>query len=388
MSRYAISSATQISTPARQAVEVAAASPRRRIATRKSPKDRGMGWEIPAAMGALLIACGLVGGVVFMDSGVEEKRPVFQVRQNTAQGDIEVDRERFTENFDGSSEAGSLRLTSGRRQTAGVKKRGRSWDDGFIANWEDVDLALLNGNYDVAIRHLTALADAGDFAAKADLGTLFLRGLGVPKDYSKAMRLFQVAASRGETKGQVGLGWIYEHGLGVEPDHKRAFNWYDSAARAGDPAGQERLGWLFQHGMGTLRDQMQAVAWYRRSAEQGHAAGEAKLGWMFLMGRGVERNLDEAMAWSRKAAEKGDASGQNQLAWMFERGDGVRADIDEAVFWYEKAVEQGHKSAAANLARLYKAGLGVTRDIARALELERVATTSTGPRNETRLVAG
>lgn len=389
MSRYAISSAAQIAAPPRQAIENAAPTPRHRVKTRKTPKNRGMGWEMPLAFGALLIAATLIGAVTFTGAEAEETRPSVRVKQNVRQGDIAVDRERYSEKFDGSKLAQDLRPKRGLRRQVGLDlDGGPDSKNGFIASWMDIEDAMSSGDYKTALRHLTALAEAGDFAAKADLGTMFLKGLGVRKDYSKAMRLYQIAADRGESKGQVGLGWIYEHGLGVEPNHKRAFAWYDRAAQAGDAVGQERLGWLFQHGLGILRDDAQAVAWYRKSAEQGHAAGEAKLGWMYLKGRGVVQDLSKALTWSQRAAENGDASGQNQLAWMYEQGEGLGQDLKAALFWYEKAVEQGHASAAANLSRLYKSGVGVTRDLAKALELERVATAATGPRNQTRLVAG
>jgi len=115
----------------------------------------------------------------------------------------------------------------------------------------------------------------------------------------------QTRAKLGEVKAQVQLGEKYIRGEGVPQNYTEAYRWFAKAAERGNPAGQYRIGQMYAQGLGVLRDDAEAVRWYFLSAEQGYPDAEYELGEMYMDGRGVLRNEAEAGKWYRKAAEQG-----------------------------------------------------------------------------------
>ena len=86
-----------------------------------------------------------------------------------------------------------------------------------------------------------AAAD-GDGKALTNLGTLLVRGRGVPRpDPDAAAVLWEVAAARGETTAMFNLGAMWEHGIGVASDLDKAKAWYQRAAAKGDAGARAAL---------------------------------------------------------------------------------------------------------------------------------------------------
>ena len=76
-------------------------------------------------------------------------------------------------------------------------------------------------------------AQKGDLGAINNLGLLYLRGHGVPKNYKKAFELFQNAALKGDSLALGNLGMCYEYGYGVASDYKKAFDLYSQSCNQG-----------------------------------------------------------------------------------------------------------------------------------------------------------
>src|SRR5713101_8598306 len=74
------------------------------------------------------------------------------------------------------------------------------------------------------------LATNGDSEAQTRVGTLYLEGGSVPKDYKKAFFWFQKAAEQGSFVAQVQLGCMYFGGQGVPIDSVEAYKWIAVAA--------------------------------------------------------------------------------------------------------------------------------------------------------------
>ena len=71
------------------------------------------------------------------------------------------------------------------------------------------------------------------FLAQINLGLIYLKGDGTPKDYGRAFELFEKAAGQNDPKAQALLGKCYEFGLGVAKDNAQAKEWYKKAADQG-----------------------------------------------------------------------------------------------------------------------------------------------------------
>jgi TPR repeat protein len=147
---------------------------------------------------------------------------------------------------------------------------------------------------------------------------MYLRGKGVPQDYSEALLWIRKAADHGDARAQSALGYMYYNGEGVAQDYAEAVHWYRKAAEQGDPLAQQGLGYMYANRRGVPHDDTQAVAWYRKAAEQGDAEAQQSLGYMYASGRGVPPDYGEAVRWYRKAADQGNAKAKHALE-MLER---------------------------------------------------------------------
>ena len=87
-------------------------------------------------------------------------------------------------------------------------------------------------DYSEALKWYGLAAEQGDPDAQNNLGSMFLTGLGVPKDAAKAVTWYRRAAKQGlpvaqfgNTSASLSLATIYERGLGVGQDQARALAW-------------------------------------------------------------------------------------------------------------------------------------------------------------------
>jgi S1-C subfamily serine protease len=71
-----------------------------------------------------------------------------------------------------------------------------------------------------------AKAERGDPDAQFNLGSMYYRGDGVPKDPSKAVKWYLKAAEQGDSDAQYFLGVLYYNGLGVAKDNVEAYKWW------------------------------------------------------------------------------------------------------------------------------------------------------------------
>ncbi len=90
--------------------------------------------------------------------------------------------------------------------------------------------ASARGDQATAMRLYQSLANEGNSEAQYQLGTYYLLGTYIPKDYSEAVKWFRKAADQGSTNAQELLALRYERGEGVPLDYVEAHKWYSLAA--------------------------------------------------------------------------------------------------------------------------------------------------------------
>src|SRR2546425_10209072 len=74
-------------------------------------------------------------------------------------------------------------------------------------------------------------ADSGDAVAQYDLGRMYYKGEGVPKDAAKAAEWHQKAAAQGDAEAQGLLAWMYNEGIGVPSVGALADAWLNLSDR-------------------------------------------------------------------------------------------------------------------------------------------------------------
>ena len=86
-------------------------------------------------------------------------------------------------------------------------------------------------------------AEQGYAKAQNNLGLMYAKGQGVPKDEAEAVRWCRKAAEQGNAQAQFNLGVMYGKGLGVPSDDAEAYFWLNLGATTEDErAGRDRVG--------------------------------------------------------------------------------------------------------------------------------------------------
>jgi len=109
---------------------------------------------------------------------------------------------------------------------------------------------------------------------------MYTNGRGVARDSAQAASWFhkstesmnrtladayRKAAERGDARAQSSLGSMYMDGRGVAKDYAQALFWLRKAAEQGDTGAYARLGVMYANGWGVAKDCTQARVWLRKS---------------------------------------------------------------------------------------------------------------------------
>ncbi len=199
-----------------------------------------------------------------------------------------------------------------------------------------------------ARRLLQAAANQGNAQAQQDLGRLgsdgwrddpgrSLQNQAVARynagDHAGAAQLFLRAVQAGNVRSTYELGYLYMKGDGVPKDPARAAALFLNAAQKGESGAAWALGSLYEAGQGVPDNWDEAGKWYMKSAELGNKLGEAALGRAYEYGIGVPLNLDMAASWYDKAAAQGDANSAYMAQYIRDNHgfDGSTASTQEKV---------------------------------------------------------
>jgi TPR repeat protein len=203
-----------------------------------------------------------------------------------------------------------------------------------------------SGDNREAVAWYRKAAEQGFALAENNLGVMYAKGLGVPRDDAQALSWFRKAAEQGFEAAEASIGISYEDGKGVAKDDVQAATWYRKAAEKGYAQAELNLGVMYLKGVGVPKDDLQAFSWIRKAAEQGHAHAQFNLGLMYESGTGAIKNDAEAFDWICKAAQHGDLAGQINLGRRYLKGIGVKENDVVAYKWLNLSAAQGEKAAA------------------------------------------
>jgi TPR repeat protein len=164
------------------------------------------------------------------------------------------------------------------------------------------------GKYELALKELKALAEAGDAQAQYYLGTLHSDGKAVKRDYRQAVEWYAAAANKGHADAEFTLGFLYLNdageGVGTVPaDIPLAARWLKIAAAKGNAAAQSTLATLYGEGYGMAPDAAGALRWADPAALRGDAAAQYELGRLKTQTLTVE-SWGEAYTWFRLAESR------------------------------------------------------------------------------------
>lgn len=116
-------------------------------------------------------------------------------------------------------------------------------------------------------------------SSKAELGRLYLYGIGTVKDYGKAIYWINKAANQKNSEAFHLLGKIYYYGYGVVKDQKTAFDYFTKAISIDkhDSDSYYLIGYMYEHGQGVTESYEKALEHYKIAADLEHESAKKAL---------------------------------------------------------------------------------------------------------------
>jgi TPR repeat protein len=191
-------------------------------------------------------------------------------------------------------------------------------------------LALQLGNTKEGAAAYEQACDDGNSLACTNLGFIYERGEGVPKDLREAARLYKLGC-RGSScaapnnLGCVNLGRFYRDGTGVDVDARRALQLFRDVCER-KPVDAEDAGNI--------------------------ARSCSVAGTVMLYGKDVPRDTPRALALLERGCASNDTFGCYNLAVLYDNGEGVPADKTRAAGYYKRACDHDDTEACERLAVL------------------------------------
>jgi len=267
---------------------------------------------------------------------------------------------------------------------------------GGLAAYED-------GRCDEAISALTPVAEAGDAAAQAALGDVYMnperRCQDKGRNARKAEPWYLLAAGSGNAKAQRQLIAIYDFEYGVK-DRVQSTKLYASLAALGRANDLYQLGTRYQRAEGVTYDRVLTHAFFLLASRRPEKAEGVDMS--ALLERGAAEMSPEQLAeaesiatawkvgaplpttsvtgrrdprdWYKARAEKGDIEAAYKLGTLYWKSDyGLSVDPKLAVFWLSKAGQGGIADAQYQLSKFYGMGYGLPKDYVLGYALHRLA---------------
>ncbi len=132
----------------------------------------------------------------------------------------------------------------------------------YANEFSDGMLAYRSGDYATARAKWLPLANSGHTRAMNNMGLIFKKGLGAPKDLEKAYGYFLRSSQQGFSLAQFNLARMYQQGLGTKRNPEKAVDWMRQAADNKYARAQLVLGSWYEKGFGVPRDPVDAMMWY------------------------------------------------------------------------------------------------------------------------------
>ena len=189
--------------------------------------------------------------------------------------------------------------------------------------WQKIQARGEERDIDQGIAMIRAAAEAGYAKAIYNLALIEQEGQWVEKDLDAAFDGMMRASRMGLIEAKAALGFMYERGLGVPPDPDEALYWYEEAATYGKASPRSKAHYtknLLPH----------------RQEQYLHGDRDAQ----FMLGRmsetgtpSVPMDAEQALLWYEDAAVRGDAASEHQIAVMLGIHGVPRVDRVSAYAW-------------------------------------------------------
>jgi TPR repeat protein len=200
-------------------------------------------------------------------------------------------------------------------------------------------------NLDTAASLLQPACNAGLADACADLGEVYIERQQNGPELTQAAQLFQAACARGSSKGCARFGRSLVHGVGLAPNVPAGIELLEATCQSKEPEACLNLGAFLISPSNPRPDPLAAIELFEKAVARG--SGHGTLGLMYWKGYGVSRDTQRARALFEQGCRQAEAEACLNLAIMCQLGEGGPSDHDAAVRYVRRACDLGLERACA-----------------------------------------
>ena len=114
------------------------------------------------------------------------------------------------------------------------------------------------------------LASLGNSGAAFRLGSRYLNGEGVEKDYEKAKYYLELAAEKKHSHALYGLGYMYLYGIGVQQAYLMAYDYFEQSKDVGFVPAYFIIGLMYYDGAGVKQNDKKAYEYCKTAIDRGY----------------------------------------------------------------------------------------------------------------------
>lgn len=199
-----------------------------------------------------------------------------------------------------------------------------------------------------------------------NLGSLYIYGLGVERDFFKGKKYLEIAAQENDPTALCNLGLLYSINESSIIDYQKAKHFFELAAQYNHPVALHQLGFLYLSGNGIEKDYKKAKYYFELAAYQYNIESFHNLGLIYERGLGVEVDYQKAKNYFEFAAKHNNSCSLNSLGSLYLKGNGVEKDYKKAMYYFDLSAKQNNSLALYNLGVIYKNGIGTPKDYPRS----------------------
>lgn len=261
-----------------------------------------------------------------------------------------------------------------------LQDRDENWCVGSAAPWvlshgKDYDARQttffpggisLNKDEDKAFYWIKNAAEGGKPQAQANLGWLYMKGIGCTADATAAERWLAAAAFSEIPSAMFGLAELYKGACGHLVNEDLAFMWLEKAADLGHVSAMYNLARFYQSA-GTSLSREKSVHYFTLASNKSHVVASVELAKLLLQ-NGDGDGIEIAEEKLRFAAKSGSIEAPLILGQLYFDGGVHQTDFKEALSWFKISAARGSVAAQFRVACMYAQGRGVTKDLSRAVQ--------------------
>lgn len=211
----------------------------------------------------------------------------------------------------------------------------------------------ISPDYNEALNYFSKSLDLGNDKVAADLGKMYLKGLGVEKNVTKALEFFEIAAEQGSVDAMRQLSVIYQKGKIVEKNDTKAFKYAETAAELGDIQSINNVGVYYLYGIGVEIDTEIGIEYIELAADYGSPAAKYNLACAYYNGDFVDVDYWKAFDLSMQVVYAAQQDNYMNLGYQrFKRGD-----YKGAYLYFLFASNLGYLEASKSIVFMFSRGL-------------------------------